>query len=409
MQTANEKRLYRLVFDEIHKVITDIGYRDVFNLFPRLNMAGVSIFGSSASIPDHLILALFQLTNTPWKVIRTPSNRKELVYEVRKVPKEVEIRDHVVDFWKSIHPTYGPSDRCVVFCRTIDESKKLAELLNCLPFHSECVDEEPVQKFREGEQKILPTTIRLGCGFHYENIRHVIHMDLAYSIIDQYQEDSRGGRDGRPCQAITFVKDDRVCPPDKGSFDIGVQAVWEWSRKDNQCLRIIPSQFLDGAAVTCDLVTGGQLCVVCQKESVQEPPPKPVLLPVRPILRLSETPSHAVTPLYTPQGPRQPTYTPAGSRLSAAAFQTPLRNKTPAPTPSHRLERSSPPPIPSSPPVLMIGGPIPVPTDSHNKRRTETMIFNPPSKRSRTIPENEETPRYFFYFNVVLYLIFYIS
>ena len=170
MQTANEKRLYRVVFDEIHKVITDIGYREAFNLFPRLNLASVTLFGSSASIPDHLILALSQLTKTPWKVVRTPSNRKELVYEVRNVPKDVEMRNHIVEYWQSIKPTYGPLDRCLLFCRTIDEAKKIADLLDVLPFHSECLDDDPVERFRAGEQNILPTTIRLGCGFHYEHI-----------------------------------------------------------------------------------------------------------------------------------------------------------------------------------------------------------------------------------------------
>lgn len=122
--------MYRVVFDEIHKVITDIGYREAFALFSRLNLSGVTLFGSSASIPDHLIPALFQLTKTPWRVIRTPSNRKELVYQVQTFPEKSGMVNYLVQYWDSIK-TYG---QCLLFGRTIDVAKELAETFHVLPF-----------------------------------------------------------------------------------------------------------------------------------------------------------------------------------------------------------------------------------------------------------------------------------
>ena len=325
------------------------------------------------------------------------------------------MRSHIVEYWRSIETTYGTSDRCLVFCRTIDDAKKFAELLDVLPFHSECLDDDPVEKFRAGEQKILPTTIRLGCGFHYEHIRHVIHLDLAYSIIDQYQEDSRGGRDGQPCHAITFVEENRPCPYDKAAYDLGAQAVWEWSRNNNQCLRIIPSQFLDGVAVTCDLVPGAQLCVFCRNELSKDPPLQPALLPVRPILRLSNTPSLAVTPLYanTPQQP--PTRpTPMPTTSSRGVFQTPLRKLSPVhSSKTDGSKGSSPvfttisnictpvspslPPfeIPSSPPVFQTLISPQSPTQSLNKRKPQdsSILFYPPSKRPNLTPNESQHPK----------------
>ena len=402
MQTANEKRLYRVVFDEIHKVITDIGYREAFNLFPRLNLAGVALFGSSASIPDHLVLALTQLTNTPWRVIRTPSNRKELVYGVRHVPQDVDMLEHIVQYWNHIEPKYKPLDRCLLFCRTISDAKKIATHLNVLPFHSECEDDAPVEKFRTGEQKILPTTIRLGCGFHYEQIRHVFHYDLAYSIIDQYQEDSRGGRDGLPCHAITFIQENRPCPPDKGPYDLGVKAVWEWSRKLDQCFRIIPSQFLDGVPVTCDLVPGAHLCVFCQKECSKEAPPRPILLPTRPILRLTHTPSISVTPLYTktPQPPRQEQakINPPKTTTSPSFFWTPLRKGKSKEFDTEDLSNdksSSQSPFASSPISFGMESSPPPPHQSTNKRpQDSSVVFYPPSKRGKVVLEKGTETRY---------------
>jgi hypothetical protein len=287
----------------------------------------------------------------------------------------------------------------------------MANVLEVLPFHSECLDDGPVEKFRAGEQIILPTTIRLGCGFHYQNIRHVLHLDLAYSIIDQYQEDSRGGRDEKACHAITFVQEDRQCPQDKGPYDLGVQAVWEWSRKDNQCLRIIPSQFLDGVPVTCDLIRGAQLCQYCQKERSKEPPSQPPLLPVRPILRLTDTPL-VVSPSYgqppetvqrpPTRTPYHPTSTSSSTTLSSAPiFQTPIRRVL-----SHTSDgsdiigTSSPitmesPPPPFIPTFPNIDHPSPAPTKSPRKRYQldPSMIFFPPPKRVKSTVEKDQQSR----------------
>ena len=290
MQTANEKRLYRIVFDEIHKIVTDIDYRDVFHLFPRLNLAGVSIFAPSASVPQHLVSAIFELTKTHWRAIRTPSNRKELAYEIRVVPKHLSLTLQVVDYWTSVSLTYMPKDRCLIYCRSINQAKKLGEVLGVLPFHSECDSDEPIKNFRGGTQKILPTTVRLGCGFHYAHIRDVIHCDLPYSVIDHYQEVSRGGRDGRPCRAVTFVAEGRPCPIDKATYDLGTQAIWEWSEKRDQCLRIILSSFLDGVAITCDLLFDAERCDFCKKECLKESPHMPGLLLNQPFARAPNAP-----------------------------------------------------------------------------------------------------------------------
>ena len=201
-----------------------------------------------------------------------PSNRKELIYEIKRVPKGESLVNQVAAYWNAIRNGYSDGDRCIVFCRTMESAKELGNRLNVLSYHRDCPDSTPIHEFVEGKQKILPTTLKLGCGFHYPSVRDVIHLDLAYSMIDQYQEDSRGGRDGLPCRAITFVSESRSCPEDRDEFDIGNKAVYEWTQERMRCLRIGPSLFLDGTPVTCCLVPEAQLCLHCQKQ-VSEPPP----------------------------------------------------------------------------------------------------------------------------------------
>src|SRR6266511_279247 len=58
---------------------------------------------------------------------------------------------------------------------------------------------------QKGALILMSATSSLGCGFDYPHIRDVVHCDLAHSVIDQYQEDSQGGRDGEACNATTFL------------------------------------------------------------------------------------------------------------------------------------------------------------------------------------------------------------
>lgn len=52
-----------------------------------------------------------------------------------------------------------------------------------LPYHGECEDDKPIQAFIYRQQKILPTTQKLGCSFHYNHIYNILHLDLVYSMI----------------------------------------------------------------------------------------------------------------------------------------------------------------------------------------------------------------------------------
>ncbi|KAF9521947.1 hypothetical protein CPB83DRAFT_840860 [Crepidotus variabilis] len=272
LQLANENRLYRVGFEEIHKMWTDISYRPAFSFIHRIIPAGVPVFGTTGTLPEHLLGTLTKLTEALWTVVRMPSNRKELAYGVRRIPKGTSVRDAVVAYWKEVQPTYSPQDRCIVFCQTVQDSETIAKMLQVTPYNSDSENDEPVRKFVRGDQVILPATMKLGCGFHYPHVRDVIHLDLAYSIVDQLQEDSRGGRDGFRCNAITFVTESKSLPYNNSEYDLGATAVYNWSQQSDVCRRVVPSLFLDNVPITCFLLPDAQLCDYCESK-VEQPPP----------------------------------------------------------------------------------------------------------------------------------------
>ena len=271
----NMGRLGPLVFDEIHKIITDISYRDAFHNFHSLNKVKAVIFGLTGSLPPSLYPALCELTAMSWKLIRTPSSRKELKYEVVRVPSEEDMDISILNHLRGAVSTYQKDDRAIVFCRSKSNVTKLAKLFNIQPYFAPGEDEELIQrnagtmlKWISGENPIIVSTSFLGCGFDYAHIRDVVHREPSFTMLDQYQEDSRGGRDGRVCRATTFVVENKLYRiPNNHVYDLGTQLLFDSMVKDVQCRRISPTLYLDGTATRCINIVGAVFCDVCEKTS----------------------------------------------------------------------------------------------------------------------------------------------
>ena len=212
-----------------------------------------------------------------------PSNRKEFAYRIVQVKQSEKLQATVINNVNRFLAEYGPDDRALVFCRSHSDTKEIANALGVQPYFAGAED-QIIKDFISGKQKVLPTTTALGAGFHYDSIRHVIHYKFGYSILDHYQEDSRGGRDGKRCDAITYEYENTFRGLPEDEYDIGRCALKEWATQTGRCLRIIPSCFLDGVAVTCTLLKDAEKCSYCEQEENSDPPAILSLLPVKPHL-----------------------------------------------------------------------------------------------------------------------------
>lgn len=271
----HQHRLGPIVFDEIHKMITDSSYRDVFQNFHALNTVKAVIFGLTGSLPPSLYTVLCEMTATTWHILRTPSSRKELKYQVLRVGSEGDMDASIVEHLKQSMKGYQPNDRAIVFCRTRNQVTTLAKLFKTHPFQSAGEDRDFLQKNQEalinwvsGEKPVMTSTSILGCGIDYPNIRDVIHRHPSFSMIDQYQEDSRGGRDGLECRATTFVVDKKTykVPLDQ-QYDLGTQCLFDSMFETQQCRRMAPTLYLDGRALQCMNLVGAVFCDFCEKSS----------------------------------------------------------------------------------------------------------------------------------------------
>ncbi|KAF8953005.1 hypothetical protein BDZ97DRAFT_1930113 [Flammula alnicola] len=354
-------RLHIIVFDEIHKVMTDQGYRDSFGDFCVLNSVKTIIVGLTGSLPPHAINAFTDLTKTTWRIIRTPSTCRELCYEVRRVPKKQTVQAIVKDLSVRV-AGYSEKDRAMVFCRSHNASEMLAVEFKVKPYTSATVDTNPatMEAWLEGRSKVMVSTSILGCGLDYPNVRDVIHVDVAYTMIDQYQQESRGGRDGLPCRVITYVPEERQASPEMDLDDIfGRKEVYEWSMNTDQCLRILQSLYLDGVAVSCLFLPGCTLCAYCQQQVDTEAPLEPRNVPTTSTSKSAGKSS--ITLLRAQPKPRQTEDRPTKPR------QTEDRPTKPPPAPVHTTWMPRPDSVnkvtgPAQPPPVPVATKTPGPT-----------------------------------------------
>lgn len=270
------------MFDEIHKVITDIGYREVFQAFGKLRLVGCQITGMTASLGPHLLPAFFELTRIDtWEILRMPSARPNLQYSVC-VTTEKTIRFDIHTYLAKRTRLYAEKDRAIVFCRTIDDADLLAKRLKVIAFHSRNANtnEKVYGEWLSGQNCVMVSTSILGCGLDYPSIRDVIHYELGYTILDQYQEECRGGRDGLPARAVTFVTAGFKTSYKKQPYDLGSRDLLPAALSTEKCRRLVPSMALDGVATTCTTLAGAIYCDNCEALGSKPLPLRPAVMPI---------------------------------------------------------------------------------------------------------------------------------
>jgi len=113
----NTRRLFRIIFDEVHKLIMDINFHNSFNFFWALNLVQIPLITLTASFPEHLVKDFSLQTKTIWKIIRMSSNRKELMYNVIRVDTaEKDLIQSAKDYVTAKLDFYLADERAIIFC-----------------------------------------------------------------------------------------------------------------------------------------------------------------------------------------------------------------------------------------------------------------------------------------------------
>ncbi|PPQ82196.1 hypothetical protein CVT24_012794, partial [Panaeolus cyanescens] len=258
-------------FDEIHKIVTESDYRAAMQNVRYLVKLKCVKIGLSASLPPHLFNYFSALTEISWTTIRTSSARPELKLRYRSYPTNREVMHQAITHAKEQLHYYCKDSRMVVFCRTKADAKDVATALGTVEVtsdHDQQHNGKVVENWRKGKPKVLVGTSIIGVGIDYPAVRDVIHVGLSYDVVSQYQQESRGGRDGRRCNAITFFSNTHQPSTKELSVCLGSLYLFKMARDVTQCRRVISTIVLDGKAKDCMSLQKAELCDVCERLAI---------------------------------------------------------------------------------------------------------------------------------------------
>ncbi|KAK4988332.1 hypothetical protein LTR66_007344 [Elasticomyces elasticus] len=105
---------------------------------------------------------------------------------------------------------YSAGDQIIVYCRSIDQTKHLAEVLGCTAFYREAgtdTEKEAIlEKLTKQKERVFTSTNALGEGIDALSIRLVIHVGVVDSLDDYGQQSGRAGRNGKTASEATIIR-----------------------------------------------------------------------------------------------------------------------------------------------------------------------------------------------------------
>jgi superfamily II DNA helicase RecQ len=276
------KRLARMILDEIHSILTSEHYRPLFKFLKELRRLCVTVVGMSGTCPPSALKELcskLHILPTATQIIRMPAIRANIVYRRLELvtPATDGLRrfdfraddstvQNIVTYIGDKAGKLAPGDRILGFVLSRADAESLAGELSCFFYHAKMSDVAQAQTLEDWQNgrgsPILISTSALGNGLDC-SVRIVFHYKSARNHIDHDQEIGRAGRDDQLAYSIVFWDpSDYGWRPKEGQSLIGIKEQQAWLRTD-QCLRIITGQFLDGKGRSCIDMGTVQLCGWC--------------------------------------------------------------------------------------------------------------------------------------------------
>lgn len=231
----NKSHIGRMYFDEAHRILTDPSYREAFTLIQKFTEVGIPMtFLTATMLPESMgtFCEKLGIKLEQIRVIRRNTARPDIqiVMKDEREPGGTDnddaISHKVATFAESIGDL-APNRRGIIFCRTKQQSQKIAELMNTSYYNSKieedmaknAVTKQKIdQAFRDGigaRDRWIVCTDCYGEGLNNPFVDVVILVNPT-SLMAFKQHMGRGGRAGQPCTVyvmwnqlpnLHFIKD----------------------------------------------------------------------------------------------------------------------------------------------------------------------------------------------------------
>ena len=210
----NTKKLKLFVIDEADEMLSS-GFQDqIYEIFQYVTkQTQVCLF--SATMPQEALELTEKFMNDPVKIL---VKKEELTLDGIKqfyigIDKEIWKLDVLCDIYKKLSVSQS-----IIYCNTKRTSDWLKEELQDRDFTVECIHgnmnqqerKTVMNKFREGELRVLIATDIIARGIDVQQVGIVINYDIPKHKEVYIHRIGRGGRYGRKGVAINFVTYDDV-------------------------------------------------------------------------------------------------------------------------------------------------------------------------------------------------------
>ena len=145
------------------------------------------------------------------KVIRHSPDKNNLYYSVEKCS---DIDETFQPMIKVLNENTADIPKTIIYCRSLKDCGEIYSLFDSPRvgmYHSrtpEKIKERVLKSFMEedGKCRIVIATSALGMGVNTQDVRKIIHYGVPHDLESYVQEVGRGGRDGKPCEAMLYYR-----------------------------------------------------------------------------------------------------------------------------------------------------------------------------------------------------------
>lgn len=271
----DEKRtmhqLERIVMDECHTILeSNAEWRPKVLELCQMADKGVQTVFLTATLPPSKEPTLFHAVGVEERdmcIFRDITTRPNIAYRVVEYEKDDEDTQvqEIVETLKDKHPAPG---QIIVYCKRIDQAKRLARILQCSVYHRTVGSEEEkkgiLRRLTGQQERVFTATNALGLGVDAPTIRAVVHVGIREDLAQYAQESGRAGRDGLASEAIVM----RSTWRDRNG-QTKVEQVWRADPamkvflKGESCRRIPLDKHMDGRDDRTACEVGEERCDVC--------------------------------------------------------------------------------------------------------------------------------------------------
>ena len=290
-----QQKLDRIVIDECHLTITAAGYRQSIVDLVVIRSLRTQFVYLTATLPPSM-QAEFEERNHLLhpKVIRASSNRPNIFYMVRKATNGQgslleQAAAEAQDAWDRSVLFDKSRDKIILYVRTRDEAKDLADLLDCSAYTARsgsAAEKDAIIAgwIQSAAQPYIVATTAFAEGFDYPYVRFVINVNEPESMVLFAQESGRAGRDGQRAFSLVLLPSSWAASDGDSTSDglgglpathdisLGKQRERRAMRKylnSQQCFRTSLSEYLDHPEHRRWCMPEDVPCEICQQSHTE--------------------------------------------------------------------------------------------------------------------------------------------